>query len=98
MNIKNIRRVDVTNSRQVEIFCAGCPACHETVNLVNRIACPSCEVTMLDMNNSSVAQRAKALGICRVPAVIIDGKLADCCAASGPDDQGLLAADIGKAI
>ena len=31
--------------RKVEVFSAGCPACKETIELVNRVACPSCEVT-----------------------------------------------------
>ena len=26
--------------RKIEVFSAGCPACEETVQLVNRIACP----------------------------------------------------------
>jgi MerR family copper efflux transcriptional regulator len=32
--------------RTLEMFSAGCPACEETVTLLNRIACPSCEVTV----------------------------------------------------
>lgn len=88
----------MTKKRQVEVFSADCPVCQDTVDLVNKIACPSCEVTVLDMNDKSVAERAKSLGIHRVPAVVIDGKLADCCAVSAPDEQSLRAAGIGKAI
>jgi hypothetical protein len=88
----------MTNKRKVEVFSAGCPACRETVDLVNKIACPSCEVAVLNMYESAVAQRAKSLGIHRVPAVVIDGKLADCCAVSAPDEQSLRAVGIGKAI
>lgn len=88
----------MTNKRKVEVFSAGCPACQGTVDLVNKIACPSCEVTVLNMNDSTVAERAKSMGIHRVPAVVIDGKLADCCAVSAPDEQSLRAAGIGKAI
>lgn len=88
----------MTNKRKVEIFSAGCPACQETVDLVNKIACPSCDVTVLDMNDNAVSQRAKALGIHRVPAVVIDGKLADCCAVAAPDEQSLRAAGIGQSI
>jgi len=69
----------MSDKRKIEIFSAGCPACEETINLVNRIACPSCEVTVLDMKDATVAQRAKSFGIQRVPAILIDGKLADCC-------------------
>ena len=38
----------MATKRTIEIFSAGCPACEETVTLVNRIACPSCDVTVLD--------------------------------------------------
>lgn len=88
----------MTQKRKVEIFSAGCPACQETVDLVNNIACSSCKVSVLDMNDTKVAERARLLGIHRVPAVVIDGKLADCCAVSAPDEQTLRAAGIGKAI
>ena len=36
-------------TRKVEIFTAGCACCDETVQLVKQIACPSCEVAVLDM-------------------------------------------------
>lgn len=44
----------MTSKRKIEIFSAGCPVCQETIDMVNRIACPSCEVSILDMNNSNV--------------------------------------------
>ena len=86
------------NKRKVEIFSAGCPACEETIELVNRIACESCEVTILDMNDPEVASKAKTLGIRSVPAVVIDGKLAECCADRGPDEARLRAAGLGVPI
>lgn len=84
--------------RKIEVFSAGCPACEETVRLVNRIACPSCDLTVLDMKNPAVASRAKNLGIRSVPAVVIDGKLADCCTGRGPDDAALRAAGLGQPL
>ncbi len=84
--------------RKIEIFSAGCPVCEETINLVNRIACPSCEVEVLDMRRSEVAARAKRLGIRSVPAVAINGELADCCAGRGPDEKTLRAAGIGQSL
>jgi len=88
----------MTNTRKVEIFSAGCPTCQEIVDLVKNISCPSCDVSVLNMNEESVSQRAKLLGIHRVPAVVIDGKLADCCSVSAPDEQSLRAAGIGHTI
>jgi glutaredoxin len=87
----------MATKRKVEVFSAGCPACQETIDLVGKIACSSCEVSVLDMNDAKVAKRAKSLGIASVPAVLINGKLADCCAGRGPDEKTLRAAGLGKA-
>ncbi len=88
----------MNTKRRIEIFSAGCPACEETIELVNRIACPSCQVSVLDMKKTEVASRAKVLGIRSVPAVVIDGKLADCCAGGGPKETTLRAAGLGQSI
>ena len=84
--------------RNIEIFSAGCPACQEAIAMVRKNACPSCEVQVLDMNDPDVAARAKSLGIRSVPAVVIDGKLADCCAGRGPDLTTLKAAGLGQPL
>lgn len=88
----------MTKRRSVEIFVTGCPVCQETVDLVNRIACPSCAVDVLNMNDPNVASRARGLGIQSVPAVVIDGTLAECCAGRGVDDATLRAAGVGQPI
>jgi glutaredoxin 3 len=84
--------------RTIEIFSAGCPACEEAMQLINRVACPACEVTVLDMKSPDVASRAKRLGIRSVPAVVINGTGADCGAGRGPDEQTLRAAGLGQPI
>lgn len=84
--------------RKVEIFSAGCAVCNDAVELVRSIACPSCEVSVLEMKNAPVARRAKALGIRSLPAVVIDGKLSSCCAGRGPDEEVLRAAGVGQPI
>ena len=53
---------------------------------------------MLDMNDPQVAKRAKDLGIRSVSSVVIDGKLADCCAGRGPDETTLRAAGLGQPV
>lgn len=85
----------MNGKRKIEVFSAGCGVCDETVALVRRIACPSCEVEVLDMKQPEVAARAKALGVRSVPAVAVEGKLAGCCAGRGPDEASLRAAGIG---
>jgi glutaredoxin len=88
----------MARQRRIEVFSAGCPACEETLDLVNRLACPSCEVLILDMHDPAVARRARGLGIRSVPAVVIDGNLADCCAGRGPDEATLRGAGLGQPI
>jgi len=85
------------SKRTVEVFGAGCPACEDTIKLVNDIACPSCEVSILDMRDLAVAKRASDLGITRVPAVVVNGRLTDCCAGAGPTEIGLRAVGVGSA-
>jgi len=88
----------MTKIRKIEIFTAGCPACDETISRLKALACPSCEIVTLDMHESAVVQRAKALGVQSVPAVAIDGKLADCCAGRGSDEASLRAAGLGQPL
>ncbi len=88
----------MTDKRKIEVFSAGCPVCEDTINLVNKTACPSCVVSILDMKNPEVAERAKSLGIRSVPAVVINGKFADCCAGRGPDETTLKAAGLGNPL
>ncbi len=85
------------NKRQIEIFSTGCPACQDTINLVRRIACPSCQVTVLDMQDANVANRAQNLGVKSVPAIAVNGKLVSCCQGRGPTEEALRQAGIGQA-
>lgn len=87
----------MTTQRKVEVFSAGCPACLTAIELVNRLACNSCEVSILDMNDIDVAKRARGLGVRSVPAVAIDGRLASCCSGAGVEEPALLAAGLGQA-
>ncbi len=84
--------------RKIEIFSAGCPVCETAIARINEIACPSCEVTTLEMNARGVAERAGALGIRSLPAVVIDGNLADCCTGEGVDEDALKAAGLGQSL
>lgn len=88
----------MTDKRQVEVFSADCGLCDETIALVHRLACDSCEVTVHDMKQAGVAAKARSYGVRTIPAVAVNGKLAECCAGSGPDEKGLRAAGIGTQI
>ena len=85
----------MTTKRKVEIFSAGCSVCEDAIELLNQISCPSCDVSVLDMEDLEVAKRAQGLGIRSIPAVLVDGKLADCCAGRGMDEKALRDAGIG---
>jgi glutaredoxin 3 len=36
--------------RKIEVFSAGCAVCKEALDMVNRLKCESCEVSVLDIN------------------------------------------------
>lgn len=82
--------------RKVEIFSAGCACCEDTISKIQAIACPDCEITVLDMSKTEVTQRARDLGVKSVPAVAIDGKLASCCTGRGPDEAVLRREGLGQ--
>ena len=88
----------MSTKRKIEIFSAGCPICQEAIATIKDNACASCAVTILDMNDPAISNLAMDLGIKSVPAVVIDGKLADCCAGRGPDIESLKAAGLGEPI
>ena len=85
----------MSTKRKVEIFSAVCPACEPVVPLVKSIACPSCEIEVLDMHDDAVASRTKEHGVRSVPAIVVNGKLVDCCVTPGIDEATLRAAGVG---
>ncbi len=83
--------------RTIEVFTAGCPCCSEAVQLVKSIACENCDVQVLDMRTDKAVQaRAKAYGVRRVPAVVVNGQLADCCRAGAVDAASLRSLGVGS--
>ena len=57
--------------------------------MVKKVAGSHNEVHIRDMQRQAIATRAKGLGIRSVPAVVVDGELAGCCAGRGPDEHVL---------
>lgn len=90
--------IPMADQRNVEIFSAGCPICGEVVQMVREMACESCDIHVLNVNEDAVAQRASDLGVRSVPAVAIDGTLASCCTDRGVDEAALQAAGIGQPL
>jgi glutaredoxin 3 len=88
----------MTAKRKIEVFSAGCSACDDTVALIRSIACSSRDIEVLDMHDAVVAAKAKSYGVRTVPAVAVDGRLAACCAGSGPNEASLRAAGVGAPL
>lgn len=84
--------------RKIEIFSAGCAICEDAIRLVSELACPSCEVSVLDTREKPVTERAKKLGVRSIPTVLINGKLAGCCEGRGPEEVLLRAAGVGQPV
>ncbi len=82
--------------RKVEVFSAGCGVCEEATEIIKRVTGSTCEVVVHNMKDVDTAKRAKALGIRSVPAIVIDGELAACCAGRGVDEAILRAAALGR--
>ena len=83
--------------RTIEVFTAGCPCCDEAVQLVKSIACENCDVQVLDMRTDKAVQaRAKGYGVKRVPAVVVNGQLADCCRSGAVDAATLRNFGVGS--
>lgn len=74
---------------KVEIFSAGCATCKEAIETVRKLAGSENEVQVHDMHQHEVASHAKQHGVRSLPAVVIDGKLAECCAGRGVDEHVL---------
>lgn len=71
----------------IEIFSAGCKTCKDTIERVEKLAGGQHEIVVHDINEEEIASRAAQHGIRSIPAVVINGKLAGCCAGRGIDEN-----------
>jgi len=76
-------------AHKLEVFSAGCKVCSDTIDTVKKHAGSEHEVVVHDMQREEIAQRAAQHGVRSVPAVLVDGKLAGCCANRGVDENVL---------
>lgn len=85
------------SKRLVEVFTAGCPLCDRTVQLVQELACENCQVQIYELHDDRYREKVEQYGIHRVPAVVVDGRLAECCQNQTPvSREALMAAGIGQ--
>ncbi len=87
----------MSKKRKVEVFVAGCPLCDETVNLVRKLACPSCDVIIYNLKEEGM-DKAKKYGVTSVLTVVVNGKILDCRARGKPTEADLKAAGIGTPL
>jgi len=83
------RKDDTMARHRIDNYSAGCAACTETIEMVKRVGGSDHDVHVHEMQQGDVAARAKSLGIRSLPAVVVNGKLASCCAGRGPDEHVL---------
>ncbi|MGH9438943.1 MAG: thioredoxin family protein [Terriglobia bacterium] len=74
---------------KIEIFSAGCKTCKDTIATVKKLAGSDDEVIVHDMQHEEIASRAAQYGVRSVPAVVINGRLAGCCAGRGVEENVL---------
>ena len=82
--------------RKIEIFSAGCSVCEEGIQAVREAACSSCDVEVRSMNDPAAAADAKRYGVKSLPAVVINGQLANCCQSGGIDLAELRSLGLGQ--
>ena len=88
----------MTDARTVEVFTAGCPLCDDVIELVRDLACDSCDVRTVDLQTDEGERRAAEVGVETVPAVAVDGTLANCCQGRGVDEEALREAGVGRPL
>lgn len=65
-------------TNKVEIFTAGCPLCDETVKTVKKIVKQN-EIVVYNLKEKYDSDQLKKYGINTIPAVVVNGKLLNCC-------------------
>jgi glutaredoxin 3 len=88
----NVKEDHMAERKKIEVFSAGCCVCEGTIEVAKGLAGSSHEVVVYDMHQSEAAGRAKQYGVHSIPSIVIDGKLAKCCAGRGPDENVLRSA------
>ncbi|MBI1342441.1 MAG: glutaredoxin [Terrimonas sp.] len=69
--------------QKIEIFTAGCPVCDPVVNLVKETISDNSDIIIYDLvkqcEEKTCIQKMSVYGINRVPSIVVNGKLLECC-------------------
>lgn len=86
--------------RKIEIFSAGCPVCEPVVQLVKDTACKNCKIIVYNLSEQCESKicvkKMEEYKIKRLPSIVVDGKLLDCCNNNEITKSDLVNAGIGK--
>ena len=82
----------MTRQHRLEVFTAGCPVCEDQIEKIKTWVSPDTPIERLNMDDPGVAERARKLGICCLPSLVIDGEPVSC------GDPGKLEAAVRKAF
>lgn len=67
------------HKKVIEVFTAGCSVCQPAVEIVEKMACASCEVIIYDLSKpcdtKECLDKARQYGIRSLPAIAVDGVL-----------------------
>lgn len=88
----------MSDSRTVEVFTADCLLCSDVVDLVQSLACDSCDVHIVNLQEDEGQRRAREVGVETVPSVAVNGTLADCCCGGGVNEDDLRASGVGRPL
>lgn len=83
-------------SLYIEVFISDDPCCDETVAMIRRLADSRSEINVQDIKKADVVERAQALGIRSLPAIVINGKLVSCYAGNGQGEVLVQQAGMGQ--
>lgn len=82
----------------IEVFTAGNPDEEPVLALVQELVCRNCDVRIYDVSEAGgtaeARLRAERYAIRRLPAVVIDGRIAACCANDEPITRDSLLASV----
>lgn len=53
----------MSSTRTVEVFTASCPLCEDVVAQVREIACDSCDVQVVSLQEEAGSHRADEIGV-----------------------------------
>lgn len=88
-------------NRRIEVFTAGCYLCDEALEVIRELACENCDVEVLDLREGQVTKESREkvakYGIHRLPSIVVDSQLVDCCIPQVPvSRQALGKAGVGQ--